>query len=170
MKAVTAVIGSIVLVLSLCWALGFVEFTYPRIIANQPLRNPRKVARIAGPNIIVEGGRIIALSSPKTTELLPEEMWIEMSNQVRRSGFEVDVEPGKGHEVTLYVRWPRKFRDSAPPFTIPLIPETVGRSYRKRLALGTFVETNSQPEGAANVSRPSESETNPAPPAPASRH
>ena len=148
MKATAVIVGSFVLVLALLWALGLVEFTYPRVVANQPLRNPRSVVRIEGTNMVLGSGQLITLSARYGSGPVSEEEISEISNQVARTGFKVDVEPRVGHQVTLYVLWPRKFRDSSPPFAIPLIPQTVGRSYRKLLTYGTLVGTNSQPDGA----------------------
>lgn len=159
-KATAAMLGSLVLVTALCWALGLIEFTYPKIVPNQPLRKPRRVVRIEGTNMMLDHGQMIALFPRYGSEPLSEQESIEIGNQVARSWFEVDVEPRSGREVTLYVRWPRKFRDSSPPFTIPLIRETVGRSYRKLLTDGTLVGTRSQPEGAGNRSQPAGHETN----------
>jgi|SRR6516225_3549801 hypothetical protein len=149
MKIAAVLLGIMVLALALCWAAGFVEFTYPNVVPNQPLLDPQKVTGMDGTNILLESGSVVNLQSVYSAEPLSEKMYVEISNQVSRSGFEIDVEPKHGREVELYVRWPRKFRDSAPPFTIPIIHETVGRCYRKPLAYGTFVGTNSEAEGGA---------------------
>lgn len=146
--------------LAVCWFAGFVEFTYPHVVPNEPLLHPQKVAAIDGTNIVLESGEIIALWLAHSSERSLEEISPDLSNQVSRSDFEVDVDPRKGERVEIYVRWPRKFRDSVPPFTIPIIRETVGRKYRKPLAFGTYLRTNGQPNGAANHSQPVGSDTN----------
>jgi hypothetical protein len=113
-----------------------------------------------GTNMVLESGEILALLAPYSSERSSDEIYLDISNQVSRGDFEVDVDPKSGGRAEIYVRWPRKFRDSSPPFTIPLIRKTVGRKYKKAVAFGTYLSTNSQPSGAANGSQPVRSETN----------
>ncbi|HLH56794.1 MAG TPA: hypothetical protein VKY92_24625 [Verrucomicrobiae bacterium] len=148
MKTTAAVLGSFVGVVALCWAIGLVEFTYPKVFTNQPLQHPRKVVEIGPTDLLLDNGLLIRLLPRYGSEPVSQDLFVEISNQVSRAGFEVDVEPKAGHEVTLYVRWPGKFRDSAPPFTIPLIPKRVGSNYRKVLTFGTLVSSKRQPERA----------------------
>src|SRR5258708_5463550 len=68
---------------------------------------------------------------PYSSDRSNEEIYSDISNLLSRTGFEVDVDPKSGGRLEIFVRWLRKFRDSAPPFTIPVIPHTVGRRYRK---------------------------------------
>ena len=149
MKTAAALLAVLVVVLALCAAAGFVEFTYLVVVPNQPLLHPQKVVEISRTNIVLESGRVLALSPPDS-EPLPEEVFLEVSNQVRRSNYEIDVEPKKGHVLSIYVRWPKKYRDYGPLFTIPIIRKTVPSSYRKRLTYGSFIATDSQPDGSAN--------------------
>ena len=160
MKTVALIVGILVVGLAICWAAGLVEFTYPNAVPNEPLLRPQKVRSLDGTNMVLESGEIIALSPRYSSERSGEEVSLDISNQVSRGGFEVDVAPKSGGRVEVFVRWPKKFRDSAPPFTIPIVPETVGRKYRKSVAFGTYLGANSQPDGAANWSQPVPSETN----------
>jgi len=160
-KNAALIVGVLVLGLAICWAAGLVEFSYPNVVPNEPLLHSQKVRSLVGTNMVLESGEIIALSPRYASERSSEEISLDISNQVSRGGFEVDVEPKRGGErVEIYVRWLRKFRDSAPPFTISVIPETVGRKYRKAVAFGTYLGTNSQPSGAADGSQPFSSVTN----------
>lgn len=123
-------------VLAICWMAGFIEFTYPNIVPNEPLLHPQKVRELNGTNIVLESGQIYGLSPWLSGDGTPEEWSSAFRNELKRSGFEVDVEDKQGNRVEVYVRWPRKFRDSAPPFTIPLIWQTTGKYYRKPMAFG----------------------------------
>lgn len=160
MKVAALITSILVLGLAICWAAGLVEFTYPNIVPNEPLLHPQKVRALDGTNMVLETGQIIALSPRYASERNGEEISLDISNQVSRGGFEVDVDLKTGGRVEIFVRRPRRFRDSAPPFTIPIIPETVGRKYRMAVAFGTYLGTNSQPSGAANRSQPVGSQTN----------
>ena len=160
MKIAALIFGILVLGLAICWAAGLVEFTYPNVVPNEPLLHPQRVRSLDGTNIVLESGEVLALSPTHSSERSPEEISLDISNQLSRGGFEVDLDSKSGGRAEIYVRWPRKFRDSVPPFTIPIVRETVGRKYRKAVAVGTYIGTNSQPSGAANRSQPVGSETN----------
>jgi hypothetical protein len=147
-KKAVSILGILAIVLGICWAAGFVEFTYPNIVPNEPLSHPQKVREINGTNMVLVSGDRIALSLPYSSERSVEEISLEISNQVSRSCYEVDVVEKHGDRVEIYVRWPRKFRDSAPPFTIPLIRETIGRYYRKSLAVGQHLAAESRNDPA----------------------
>jgi hypothetical protein len=168
-KTAAALLGILVVGLVICWAVGFVEFTYPNVIPNEPLLHPQKVRSLDGTNMVLESGEVIALSLGHSSERSAQEISLDISNQISRGGFEVDVAPKRGGQVEIFVRWPRKFRDSAPPFTIPIIPQTVGSKYRKRVAFGAYVGTNSQPDAAPDGSQPIRSQTNHTPAASAPR-
>jgi len=99
-------------------------------------------------------------ASRGSSERSSEEIYSDIRNQVSRAGFEVDVDPTNDGRVEIYVRWPRKSHDSAPPFTIPLIRETIGSKYRKAVAFGTYLRTNRQSGGTPNGSQPFRSDTN----------
>jgi hypothetical protein len=150
-KVAASFLGILFVCLAICWEAGFVEFTYPNVVPNEPLLHPLKVRQLDGTNMLLENGQILALSPLHSSDRSTDEIFLDVSNQVRRSDFEVDVERKNGERVEVYVRWPRKFRDSVPPFTIPIIRETVGRKYRKPLAFGTYVNTNSQPSPTRTV-------------------
>lgn len=139
-------------VIAICWVIGFVEFPYPNVVPNEPLLHPQRVREINGTNLVLASGDRIALSLPYSSERSVGEISLEISNQVSRSGFEVDVVEKQGDWVEIYVRWPRKFRDSAPPFTIPLIRETVGRYYRKSLATGRHLAGESRNDATKEIS------------------
>lgn len=152
MKIVLYGSGILAVGLAFCWAVGLVEFTYLNVVPNEPLRHPCKVTELNDTNMVLESGDIVGFR-PRYTS------YSDLSNQLVRSDFEVDIEPTKGR-LDIYVRRYSKFRDTVPPFTIPLIRKTVGRKHRELVAFGVYVSTNSQPDGAANRSRPIRSETN----------
>ena len=151
MKLAATSLAVLLFALVVGWAIGLVDFTFNNVVPNQPLQHPQQVRTIDGTNIILDSGLTVALMPWFSTEQTPEQLSVEFSNQLSRAGFEVDVEPKQGNRAELYVRWPRKFRDSAPPFTIPIIRQTVGRYYRKPLAFGMFVGTNSNQHAAASI-------------------
>jgi hypothetical protein len=159
-KAAVILVVAIAIGFAICWAAGIVEFTYPNIVPNEPLLCPQKVSRLDGTNMILESGDVIALLPRHPSERSAGEIYSDISNQVVRSGFEVDVEPKGKDRVEVFVRHPRKFRDTVPPFTVPLFRQTVGKMYREAVALGMYVIPNSQQDGAAKGSQPIPSETN----------
>jgi hypothetical protein len=108
-KRVALIVGIFAVVLAICWAAGLVEFTYPNIVPNEPLSHPQKVREIIGTNMVLASGEVIALLPSYPSERNLEEISLEISNQMSRSGFEVDVVEKKGDRVDIYVRWPRKF-------------------------------------------------------------
>lgn len=163
MKAAVSIIGIVAVALAVCWAANLVVFTYPNVVPNQPLLNPQRVREVDGTNMVLESGRVVGLWPLYSSGLASEEVWSEISNQVRRSGFEVDIDPDQGQRLKIYVRWPRKLRDSAPPFTVPMIRQTVGREYRKPLAFGAYLNTNSQPDHTTNQNEPLRSDANQTP-------
>lgn len=148
MKVAASFLGVVLACLAICWLAGFVEFTYQNVVPNEPLLHPLKVRQLDGTNMLLENGRALALSPLHSSDRSTDEIFLDISNQVRRSEFEVDIDEKDGERAEIYVRWPRKFRDSSPPFTIPIIRQTVGRKYRKPLAFGTYVSTNSQPNAS----------------------
>lgn len=150
MKLAVLSIGGVVLGITICWVAGLVEFTYPNVVANEPLLHPQKVRSLEATNMVLQTGEIIGLWPRYSSERSREEISMEISNQVSRGGFEVDVDPKTGGRVEIFVRWPREFRDSVPPFTIPLISKRVGRYYRNAVAFGAYLDTNSQPVEAPN--------------------
>jgi hypothetical protein len=145
MKMAALITGILVACLAICWATGLVEFTYPKVVPNEPLLHAQKVRSLDGTNMILESGETIALWQQYLSDRSAEEISMDISNQLSRGGFEVDVDPKPSGRLEIFVRWPRKFRDSVPPFTIPIIPQTVGRKFRNRVAFGTYLNTNTQP-------------------------
>ena len=135
------------------WAVGLIEFDYVSNVSDQPLLNPQKVREFSGTNMVLESGEIIALVPRYSSAPTAEAYW-SISNQVSRSEFEVDIEPQDGGHVEIYVRRHRKFRDTVPPFTIPLVP--VSKYIRKAVAWGTFLSANSQlgNKGSADGDQP----------------
>lgn len=61
MKTTAAVLGSFVAVVVLCWAIGLVEYTYPKVFTNQPVQHPRRVVEIAPTNMLLDNGQLIRL-------------------------------------------------------------------------------------------------------------
>ena len=160
MKIAAFVLSIFAVVLALCWAAGFVEFTYLNVVPNEPLRHPRKVQIIDGTNMLLESGEIISFRVSHSSERSDEELYSEISNQVSRSDFQVDIETNKTGNLDIFVRRHRKFRDTVPPFVIPIIRETVGREWREKIASGAWAHTDTEPNDAANGSQKNRPETN----------
>jgi hypothetical protein len=134
-------------------ALGLVGFHYPRVVQNEPLRNPQTVVHLDGADLALQSGAVITVEAMDS---------LEISNKLSQSAFQIDVESGNDGTVAIYARqngwvcgtpW-------AQPIRIPLIRDTVYRNRRHLIALGSYVGPSSQPDGAANRSRPVGSETN----------
>jgi hypothetical protein len=159
MKYIIRFLSFFVVGLAACWMLGWVEFTYLNIVPNEPLLHPRKARELQGTNMVMQDGQIIALWPKYPSERSTEEIYGDISNQLSRSDFQVDVDSKDG-QLEIYVRKHRKFRDYAPPFTIPLIRQTVGKNRRELLAYGAYVQTNVQPESSTNASQPIPTVTN----------
>ena len=170
-KRVVYLLGIIAIGLAVCWATGLADFTWVRVVPNEPLLHPQKVRALSGTNMIMESGEVIALWPRESSERSLQEVYLDMSNQVRRSGFEVDIEPKRdGTTLDVFIRLDSKFRDTVPPyFTVPLIWKTAGSRHREAIAYGACVGTNSQPDGEANGRQPIRSETNQTSEAAASR-
>lgn len=134
-----------------CWLLGWVEFTYVKVVPNEPLLHPRQISKLQGTNMVMQDGQIIALW-PSYPGRSTEESHGDISNKLRLSDFQVDIDTNYG-QLDIYVRHKRKFRDSSPPFTIPLIRETVGRKSRQLLAHGEYLSSNSRSGDPTNASR-----------------
>lgn len=154
MKTAICVLGILAIGLALCWTAGLVEFTYLNVVQNEPLQHPRKVEVIDGTNMVLENGEMVSFWPSDSSDRSKEELYSEISNLVSRSDFQVDIETNKAGSLAILVRRHRKFRDTVPPFVIPLVRETVGRQRRGVVAFGAYRSTNSQPNGAANPSQP----------------
>lgn len=141
-KIPTICLAALVLVIAICWAAGLVEFSYVHVVPNEPLHQPRKVQRLDGTNMVIEGGEIIGLRPKYSSERSDHEILSDISNLVSRSDFQVDVEQRGGGTLEVFVRRPSKFRDCLPPVTLPLIRETVPRYRREAVAFGVFISTN----------------------------
>ncbi len=132
---------------------GLVGFHYPYVILNEPLRSPQKVLRVEGGNIILENGQVIALDERYASDI---------NSKLIQSGFEIDIHGSKGEPVAIFARqngwvcgtpWAQMIR-------IPLIRDTTYKNRRQLVAVGTYVESGGQQDGAANRGQPIRSETN----------
>lgn len=161
-RAKTAILalGILAVGIALCWAAGLVEFTYLNVVPNEPLQHPRGVQGINVTNMVLDSGEIINFWPSDSSDRSKEELCLEISNMVSHSGFQIDIETNKAGNLDILVRRYRKFRDTVPPFVIPIVRETVGRQRRGIVACGAYAATNSQPNGPANRSQPSGSVTN----------
>jgi hypothetical protein len=153
MRAALTCLAIVVLLAAGGSALGLVGFHYPRVVQNEPLRNPQTVVRLDGIDLGLQSGAIIRVEAMES---------LEISNKLSQSAFEIDVESGKDETVAIYARlngwvcgtpW-------AQPIRIPLIRDTVYRNRRQLIGFGSYVRPHSQPDGAANRSQPVGSETN----------
>lgn len=170
-KRVVYLLGLVVIALAACWATGLADLTWVRVVPNEPLLHPQKVRGLSGTNMIMESGEVIALWPREASDRSLEEIYLDISNQVRRSSFEVDIEPTRNRsKLNVFIRLDSKFRDTCPPyFTVPLIWKTAGSRHREAIAYGAYLGTNSQPDGAANGRQPVRPETNQTSAAAASR-
>ena len=155
-KAIIAL--SVVLLLTVCAfvcasMIGVVGFHYPRVIPNEPLRQPQKVISVQGTNLFLESGTIIAIDTLEASDI---------SNKLHQSGFEIDVEDSSGGPVAIYARQDGWVCGTpwAQPIRIPLIPDTTYRNRRELIALGSYLISNGQQVAAANWSQPIRTQTN----------
>jgi hypothetical protein len=130
------------IVVFISWATGLVVFTYEHPVVNQPLQHPCRVQIVNGTNMLLEDGRMITFW-PRWSSDRSDEAYEIVSNQVRRSDFQIDIETN-AFDLCIFVRYPRKFRDSAPPFEIPIIRHAVGRYGRQIEAVGKWVQTGNK--------------------------
>src|SRR5215510_13694981 len=107
-KVAIGVVAILVFGLVICWAVGLVEFTYPRVVQNEPLLHPQKVRSLDGSNMVLSTGEVIGLWPRYHSERSDREIFSGISNQVSRGGFEVDVDPKGGGRLEIFVRWRRK--------------------------------------------------------------
>ena len=84
-------LGVLAVALAICWVAGLVEFTYPRVVPNEPLLRPQKVRDLDGTNLVLETGEVIGLWPRYHSERSNDEIFVDISNQLSRGGFEVDV-------------------------------------------------------------------------------
>jgi hypothetical protein len=159
-KTVVFVLSIFAVVLALCWAAGLVEFTYLNVVPNEPLQHPCRVQIIDGKKMLLETGEMISFWPSSSSERSNEEVYSEISNQVSRSDFQIDIETNKTGNLDIFVRRHRKFRDTVPPFVIPVIRETVGRDYREVTASGAYMRAGSKSNDEANGNPQNRSETN----------
>jgi hypothetical protein len=151
---ITAYILIIALLLILCAAsCGLVGFHYPTVIQDEPLRDPQKIARVEGTNLFLQNGSVIAIDWIKATEI---------SNELRQSSFEVDLEGAKGEPVAIIARQDGWICGTpwAQPIRIPLIRDTVYKNRRELIAMGEYVQPNSQRDAVAHGSQPIVLKTN----------
>ncbi len=159
-KTVVSVLSIFAVVLALGWAAGLVEFTYLNIVPNEPLQHPSKVQVIDGTNMVLQSGEMISFWPSRSSDRSNDELYSEISNQVSRSDFQIDIETNKAGNLDIFVRRHRKFRDTVPPFVIPVVRETAGRERREMVACGIYVRTGGKPNDAANGSQQIRSDTN----------
>jgi hypothetical protein len=159
-KTVVFVLSIFVVVLVFCWAAGLVEFTYLNVVPNEPLKHPCKVQIIDGTNMLLESGEMISFWPRYSSERSNEEAYSDISNQVCRSGFQIDIETNRTGNLDIFVRRHRKFRDTIPPFVIPLVRKTVEKERREVVASGAYVRTGSKPNDATIGIQQNRLETN----------
>ena len=121
---------------------GVVGFHYPSITQNEPLKNPQKVLSIHGAEIVLQNGRVVRIDDADISQI---------SNKLSQAAFEIDLEGGDhGGAVGIYGRqngwvcgtpW-------AKPIRIPLIRDRVYKNRRQLIALGWYVQSQSQAGGA----------------------
>ena len=112
---------------------GLVTFHYPNIIQNEPLKNPQKVVRLDGPDIILENGRMVRLDFMYVSEI---------SNELSQAAFIIDLEGEKEGAVRIWGRQPGWICGTAwsQPIRIPLIRDTVYVNRRELIAVGAYVK------------------------------
>jgi hypothetical protein len=151
---ITATILIVAVLLILCASMiGMVGFHYPHVIQDEPLQHPQNVLRVEGTNIVLESGAMIALDQVDASGI---------SNKLKQSAFQVDIEGAKGGPVGIWARQDGWICGTpwAQPIRIPLIRDTTYKNRRELIAVGSYLESGGQQDGAANGSQPIRSETN----------
>jgi hypothetical protein len=124
---------------------GLIGFHYPRVIENEPLKDPHKVVRFEGTNLFLEDGAMIALG-PFGSERL--------GDQLKKANFEIDIERDADGSCSVLSRQPGWICGTpwTQPIRIPLIADTVYRNRRELIAIGSYVAPKGQTGAAANGS------------------
>ncbi len=153
MKIVATILIVVALLVVTASVIGLIGFHYPDVVQDEPLRNPQKVVRVEGTNIYLESGAIVALDGINT---------LEISNKLRQSAFEIDVEGTNKEPVAIWARQDGWVCGTpwAQPIRIPLIRDTTYKNRRELIAVGSYVDSNDRRGGAADASQPIGSETN----------
>lgn len=109
-------------------AIGSVGFTYPRVVAREPLQHPVKIASIQGNAITLVDGRIFDLGPPPDQKAWPD-VFSESDGMV-----DIDA---SGNDAAIYANQKGWICGTpwAAPIRIPLVPETVYRDRRELVAL-----------------------------------
>ncbi len=111
--------------------IGLIGFHYPDVVQDEPLRNPQKVVRVEGTNIHLESGAIVALDGLDT---------LEISNKLKQSAFEIDIEGTNKEPVAIWARQDGWVCGTpwAQPIRIPLIRDTTYKNRRELIAVGSY--------------------------------
>jgi len=147
-SAVTALIAVVVVVLLLecAWMIGLLGFHYPLVIQDEPLLHPQKVIGVQGTNLILESGAVLAIDTLEASDI---------SNKLRQSRFEIDVDRTHGAAVAIWARQDGWVCGApwAQPIRIPLIGDKTYRNRRQIIAVGAYLDPEGQQDGAANSHR-----------------
>lgn len=118
---------------------GFVGIHYPRVIENQPLRNPIAVAKVEGSRITLFDGRILELE-----DAAPTGSWEEFFS----TGSKIEIEENGPDEVTIWGNKPGWICGTpwARPLRIPLIEDRVYRNRREILCFASYKKSTTKAE------------------------
>jgi len=118
-----------------------VDFGFDRVVVDEPLQNPRKVAEIeAGCSVLDEGVRTsgvrIRLDDGRILEVV-EDGRMTLSERV------LDLQSGVDGRVVIFKNQPAWFcancRPRAPLIRIPLVPRTVYRNRKVQIGRGRIL-------------------------------
>src|SRR5258708_12723602 len=95
--------------------------------------------------MVIQSREMISFWPSRSSDRSNDELYSEISNQVSRSDFQIDIETNKAGNLDIFVRRHRKFRDTVPPFVIPVVRHTPGRQRRTMLAFQLYMRTDAKP-------------------------
>jgi len=124
------------------YALGYIRWSGPRYIDNEPLRDPQKVIAVNGMSMTLEGGRLIEIHVPDNFEKGRIDSDPErIAYLLERSKYLVEVRPGAGNgKLWLAVKLDRTLGFEYEPTkraAISIVKYDLARWYPFPLGIGT---------------------------------
>jgi hypothetical protein len=140
MKKAAITLGLIAGFLAIGYLIGFVGIRYPRVIENQPLLDPKPVAKIDGARIELQDGRIF-----EVLDDFAGDEWPISDAGVHRL---VDIEPDFGDDGFIIYGNRAGWICGTPwakPIVIPIIGDDVYRNRREMIALAREITPKAEP-------------------------
>lgn len=146
MKKAAITLGLVASLLLVGYPIGLVGFRYPRIIENQPLRDPQPIAEIRGNRIELRNGRVFEVIDDYAGE-----EWPISDAAIHR---QIDIESDFGDDgFILYgnrvgwicgTPWPQLIK-------IPIFRDDVYRNRREPIALAREITEKPEPNKTAQT-------------------